>query len=123
MGALNKALLRKPQGKIVGVVHSAMVDGPILELQRAGMVLEVTGGNTLEERKRKLQESADCFIALPGGPGTWEELWEMASLESLGLYPKTRPVAVVNLDGYYDGFVMQLTRAHREGILHRHVRF
>jgi predicted Rossmann-fold nucleotide-binding protein len=39
----------------------------------------------LEERKRLLQSPSDCFIALPGGVGTFEEIWEMASLEALGL--------------------------------------
>ena len=43
-----------------------------------------------------LNEPADCFITLPGGPGTFEELWDVASLEVLGMYGRSRPVCVVN---------------------------
>lgn len=97
------------------MIHEKMVDGGAAE----GVELQVAKGNTLEERKRMLQEPADCFIALPGGPGTFEELWEVASLELLGILGRSRPVCVLNTDGYYDGFVQQLTRAWDENLLRR----
>jgi uncharacterized protein (TIGR00730 family) len=118
MGALNNAALAA-RGKVVGVVHDRMVDGDIMELKNSGMEMKVATGDTLQERKQMLSQEADCFIALPGGPGTWEELWEMASLESLGLLPNKRPVVLVNTDNYYAGFVMQLQQAHTDGILHK----
>lgn len=40
--------------------------------------------NSYQERKRVLTEDADCIIALPGGPGTWDELWEIVCLKGLG---------------------------------------
>jgi uncharacterized protein (TIGR00730 family) len=118
MGALNRAALAE-EGKVVGVVHERMVDGDIMALETAGMKMLMATGDTLEERKRLLSQHADCFIALPGGPGTWEELWEMASIESLGLLPIKRPVVLVNTDNYYAGFVIQLHQAHKDGLLHK----
>jgi len=119
MGALNRALL-KSGGQVIGVVHEKMVDGDITGLETAGMELRLARGPTLEERKRMLAESAEGFIALPGGPGTFEELWEVASLESLRLLTekaRARPVILVNTDGFYSGFIMQLLRAHTDGLL------
>ena len=58
-------------------------------------------------------------IALPGGTGTWEELWEVACLNALGLLPTNRPVAVVNTDGFYAGFQTQIRRAFDDGLLHK----
>jgi uncharacterized protein (TIGR00730 family) len=124
MGALNRGLLRSG-GTVVGVAHEKMVDGGIVEniLKDRGMELLIAGGPTLAERKRLLAEGADGFISLPGGPGTWEELWEIASVESLELLTDpacARPCILVNVDGFYDGFVMQVIRAHSDGILRVH---
>lgn len=60
--------------------------------------LQVT--QTMHERKATMAESADAFIALPGGFGTFEELLEVITWEQLGLHNK--PVIVANVDGYYD---------------------
>ena len=68
MGALNRAS-RAEGGRTIGVCHKMFVDGDITELFD-GMELVLTGGDDLVERKAKLVERSDCFIALPGGPGT-----------------------------------------------------
>lgn len=114
-GALNRGG-QHHSGKIIGVIHEQMVDGGVAD----GVELRVARGDTLEERKRMLQEPAHCFIALPGGPGTFEELWEVASLELLGMLGRSRPVCVLNTDGYYEGFLTQVTRAWDDGLLRRH---
>ena len=72
MGALNRAA-RTAGGKVIGVCHRMFVDGEIQDLFE-GFELVLTGGEGLEERKRALAVRADCFIALPGGPGTCERL-------------------------------------------------
>ena len=80
MGGLNRGAL-EAGGEIIGVLHEKMVDGSgTQELKdlaaRAGdssrLSLVTARGDSLEERKQVLMEHADCFIALPGGPGTWE---------------------------------------------------
>lgn len=53
---------------------------------------------------------------LPGGPGTWDELWEMACSRNLGL-TKLPIVCVSCADGYYDNFRLMLERAYREGLV------
>ena len=56
--------------------------------------------NTMRERKRVMDERSDAFLALPGGIGTLEELFEVWTASSLGMHPK--PVAVLDPDGFYE---------------------
>jgi predicted Rossmann-fold nucleotide-binding protein len=72
----------------------------------------VARGKDLQERKRLLVQNADALIVLPGGPGTWDELWEMACARGIGL--STLPIVCVNCDGYYDPFYDILVRAYEE---------
>jgi predicted Rossmann-fold nucleotide-binding protein len=75
--------------------------------ERAGFVIApvfvsvVTEGNNLQERKRLLWETCDAIIALPGGTGTYDELWEVACHNSVG-FGKI-PICVMNINGFYDG--------------------
>ena len=119
MGALNSAI-RAAGGRVRGVCHERFVDGAIdaLFTGAAGMELVVARGTDLSARKRALACDADCIVALPGGPGTWDELWEAAALRQIG-FESAAPVCVVNVDGYYDGFGTMLARAHADGILHK----
>lgn len=70
----------------------------------------IATGNDLQERKRMLVDKADALIVLPGGPGTWDELWEMACARGIGL--SNVPIVCVNCDGYYDPFYEMLVRAY-----------
>jgi len=56
-----------------------------------------------------MEDKADAFIALPGGFGTFEELLEIIALRQLGYHKK--PVAILNVDGYYDGLIAQFDKA------------
>ena len=77
-------------------------------------------GNDLQERKRLLVRDADALVVLPGGPGTWDELWEMACARHVGFH--SMPIVCVNVDGYYDNFRVILDRAHEEELLYKHPR-
>ncbi|KAL7567612.1 hypothetical protein ACA910_000208 [Epithemia clementina (nom. ined.)] len=79
--------------------------GPVREML-------VAGGKDLQERKRLLVEGADGLIVLPGGPGTWDELWEMACARNIGL--SKLPIVCVNINGFYDAFKQILQRAWDE---------
>ena len=74
----------------------------------------VAGGTDLQERKRLLMEGADALLVLPGGPGTWDELWEAACARGIGL--STIPIVVVNKDGFYDPFLRIMERAYQEDL-------
>ena len=70
---------------------------------------------TMHERKALMAKLSDAFVALPGGFGTFDELCEMATWDQLGIHAK--PLVVVNLEGYFDGFLAQLDRAVTDGLL------
>jgi len=67
---------------------------------------------TMRERKARMMELADAFIALPGGLGTLEELFEVATLTQLGEHVK--PCGVVNVRGFYDPLHAMLNKAVQE---------
>ena len=59
--------------------------------------------DTMHERKRMMAERSDAFIALPGGIGTFEELFEVWTWRQLGYHDK--PIGLLNVDGYYDALL------------------
>ena len=69
----------------------------------------------MRQRKQILEDRADAFAAVPGGIGTFDELFEILTLKQLGRHAK--PVALLNLRGYYDPLLDLLERAIREGFL------
>ncbi|CAE7547374.1 LOGL3, partial [Symbiodinium microadriaticum] len=79
----------------------------------------VCSGDDLAERRMRLIENADIVIVLPGGPGTFDELWETSVYRILGLRGMQHiPLCVVNIDGYFDGTIAQITRANEEQLLY-----
>jgi uncharacterized protein (TIGR00730 family) len=87
---------RAAGGKVVGVTPQLMVDQGIGD--DACDELVVTSG--MRERKALLEQRADAFIALPGGLGTFEELFEVVVARLLGYHDK--PIVVLNTAGYFD---------------------
>jgi uncharacterized protein (TIGR00730 family) len=70
---------------------------------------------SMHDRKAKMAQMSDGFIALPGGFGTFEELCEMITWTQLGIHDK--PCVGINIDGYYDALIAQFDRAVEEGFL------
>lgn len=70
---------------------------------------------TMAERKTRMCQLSDCFIALPGGFGTMDELTEMLTWNQLGLISK--PIGLLNVDGFYDGWVQWVDRAVEDGLV------
>lgn len=113
MGALNDGVTERC-GRVRGVIHEMWV---VDKCEHPSIKdLRVVGGQGLQERKRVLTEDADCIIALPGGMGTWDELWEAACLKGIGL--SATPICVVDVNGFYEGFRMQLQRAQDDLLLY-----
>jgi uncharacterized protein (TIGR00730 family) len=98
-------------GHVVGVIPDALMQR---EVGHAGLS-ELHVVHTMHERKQRMAERADAFVALPGGIGTLEELYEMWSWQQLGYHDK--PVALLNVAGYYDALLDFMATAHRRGFV------
>jgi len=110
MGAVADAALAAG-GEVIGVIPKGLVDR---ELAHPGLTeLHVVG--TLHERKARMAERADAFIALPGGLGTLEELAEVASWAQLQLHAK--PIGLLEVDGFWASLRGWLDHAVDEGFV------
>jgi uncharacterized protein (TIGR00730 family) len=94
MGAV-AAAARAGGAATLGVIPRHLVDLEVADVDAAELVVV----ETMRERKRVMDESSDAFLALPGGIGTLEELFEVWTAASLGMHAK--PVVVLDADGYY----------------------
>ena len=98
-------------GEVIGVLPRSL---SARELAHPRLTqLHVVG--SMHERKAMMAELADAFVALPGGIGTFEELFEIWTWAQLGYHRK--PVALLDVDGYYDGLLAFLDGAVREGFV------
>jgi len=115
MGALADAVIAEG-GEVIGVIPGALVDREIAH--RDVVDMRVVG--SMHERKAVMAELADAFIALPGGLGTLEELFEVYTWAQLGLHQK--PCGLLNVEGYYDGIADFLAHAVSERFLREETR-
>lgn len=110
MGAVADAALAAG-GTVIGVLPALLAD---IEIGHAGLSeLHVTGG--MAERKQVMADLSDGFLALPGGLGTLEELFEMVVLSQLAVHHK--PVGLVDVAGYWDHLLAFLDHAVAERLL------
>jgi uncharacterized protein (TIGR00730 family) len=98
-------------GKVYGVIPAALVD---LEVAHTG-VTELFHVANMHERKAKMTDLADAFIALPGGIGTLDELFEAWSWNALGYHAK--PFCLLNVGGFWDGMIEFIDHATTSGFL------
>lgn len=98
-------------GEVIGVIPERLMQ---LEVGHKGCT-ELHVVPSMHARKAKMAELSDAFVALPGGWGTWEELFEVVTWTQLGYQQK--PAGVLNLGGYYDPLQAMVTRALEEGFV------
>ena len=111
MGVLADATLASG-GEVAGVIPQKLVDR---ELAHRGLSkLHVVA--TMHERKAKMHELCDAYIALPGGIGTLEEFFEAVTWRQRGYHDK--PVALLNVGGFYDGIDGFFATMQSDGFLH-----
>jgi uncharacterized protein (TIGR00730 family) len=110
MGVLADAALAEGS-EVIGVIPQALVDR---EIAHPG-VADLRVVASMHDRKALMADLADAFVALPGGAGTLEELFEVYTWSQLGLHAK--PCGLLNVRGYYDGLVAFLDHAVAEGFL------
>jgi uncharacterized protein (TIGR00730 family) len=111
MGAVADGALQAG-GQVVGVIPE-LFNTP--RLAHMGLTrLEVVA--SMHERKDRLARAADAFVALPGGYGTFEELFEILTWSQIGLHQK--PVGLLNVLGYFDPLLAMVEHARREGFIY-----
>jgi uncharacterized protein (TIGR00730 family) len=112
MGAVS-AGARAAQGRTIGVIPSALQQKELA--YDGGDLTELIVVRSMHERKARMAELAEGFVALPGGYGTFEEICEMITWAQLGIHRK--PCGLMNVEGYFDGLLAQFDRAVVEGLL------
>lgn len=110
MGAVANGVIQN-QGEGVGIIPQFLLDK---ELGHGGLT-ELIIVENMHQRKAKMYEMCDAIIALPGGFGTMEELFEMLTWGQLGLHEK--PIALLNTMGYYDSLLAFFDDMTKHGLL------
>lgn len=110
MGAVADAVLNNG-GKAIGVLPIFLKTKEIAHEHLTQLILV----ETMHERKTKMNDLCDGVIALPGGFGTLEEFFEMLTWAQLGLHKK--PIAILNIDGFYDPLISLLQTMVDKGFL------
>jgi len=98
-------------GAVVGIITEALMAREVGNHD----VSELHVVQTMHARKALMAERSDAFVILPGGYGTFDEACEMLTWNQLSILQT--PIVLVNLDGYFDGFLMQLERGVADGLL------
>lgn len=107
MGAAARGV-RKGKGRVIGVAPSFFnVDGVLFS-----DCTEMIRTDGMRQRKQVMEDRSDAFVALPGGVGTFDELFEIMTLRQLGRHNK--PIVIFNIKGYYDAFVNMIEVAIKE---------
>ncbi|WP_207426224.1 TIGR00730 family Rossman fold protein [Pedobacter sp. SYSU D00535] len=101
MGLIADAVLGKG-GRVTGVIPQFLMDKEVGH----GGVSEMIVTENMHQRKQKMADISDAFIVLPGGFGTLEEFFEVLTWLQLGLHNK--PIAVLNIEGFYDHLFAQM---------------
>jgi uncharacterized protein (TIGR00730 family) len=110
MGALANRLIDLG-GEVVGVIPQHLLN---MEVAHAGLSkLHVV--SDMHERKKMMYELSDAFLIFPGGMGTLDELFEIATWRQLGLHAK--PIAILNINGYFDHLLSFLDHAVAQGLI------
>ncbi len=112
MGAAARGFKRKG-GKIYGVIPTFFKEEAVEVIYTECDELIYT--ETMAQRKAKMEEMADAFIIVPGGIGTFEEFYEVLTLKQLGRH--TKPLALYDIDGYYDKLEEFMEYSMREGFI------
>lgn len=110
MGAVADAVLAHG-GAVVGVIPRAL---QTREVAHTGLT-ELVVTRTMHERKQVMADRSDAFVALPGGLGTFEELFEVWTWAQLGMHNK--PIGLLDVEDYFAGLVAFVDRATEEGFV------
>lgn len=110
MGLVAQATLEHG-GRVVGVIPKSLQQRENAKLN----CTELHVVDTMHQRKQMMAERADAFVALPGGIGTFEELFEVWTWNQLGYHDK--PLGLLNVAGYYDALLAFMRQSVEQGFL------
>ncbi len=110
MGVLADAVLTG-NGEVIGVIPKSLRDREVAHLGLSD--LQVV--NSMHERKRLMYGQAEAVVALPGGIGTFDELFESMTWNQLDIHAK--PAGLLNVEGYFDPLIAMLERAVEQGFV------
>ena len=110
MGELADAVLAE-RGEAIGVIPHGVFES---EVAHRGLT-ELHVVKSMHARKALMAEKSDAFLALPGGLGTFDELFEALTWKQIGLHDK--PIGLLDVDGYFDDLMAMVRRSEREGFL------
>lgn len=111
MGAVADAAM-EAGGTVVGVIPEFMTERELAHER----VTELIMVRDMHERKMVMHQRSQAVIALPGGFGTMDELFELLTWRQLGLHAK--PMGLLNVNGFFDGLLEQMARMECDGFLH-----
>ena len=101
----------KNEGEVTGVITQRLKDVEVAHKSLTKLFIV----DSMHERKAKMAEISDAIISLPGGVGTWEEFFEALAWNQLGIHSK--PIILLNVEGYYDELYAFTKKACHEGFL------
>ncbi|XP_038902735.1 LOW QUALITY PROTEIN: cytokinin riboside 5'-monophosphate phosphoribohydrolase LOG5-like [Benincasa hispida] len=110
MGLVSQAVYRGG-GRVMGIIPRTLMNKEIT----GETVGEVRPVDNMHQRKAEMARHSDCFIALPGGYGTMEELLEVITWAQLGIHDK--PVGLLNVEGYYNNLLTFIDQAVDDGFI------
>jgi len=110
MGEVADAVLAAG-GRVVGIIPQSLQDREVGH----PALHELHVVQTMHQRKQMMAERADAFVALPGGIGTLEELYEVWTWRQLGYHDQ--PIALLNTEGYYDALLAFMDHSVAQGFL------
>ena len=110
MGALADATL-SAGGEVIGVIPTGLASKEVAHQH----LTELRVVATMHERKAAMAGLADAFLALPGGMGTFDELFEILTWAQLGIHRK--PIGLLNTDGYFNPLIYMVDHAVQEGFV------
>ncbi|HDK7168849.1 TPA: TIGR00730 family Rossman fold protein [Clostridium botulinum] len=110
MGEISNEVLRN-NGKVIGVMPKGLFSGEMVH-ENLTKLIEV---ENMHERKQTMAELSDGFIALPGGLGTFEELFEVLSWAQLGIHKK--PIGILNISNFFDPLLHMIKNTCTEGFM------
>lgn len=111
MGAVADAAL-EAGGKVIGVIPGFMVEKELAHQSITELIIV----RDMHERKMRMHELSQAVVALPGGFGTMDEVFELLTWRQLGLHAK--PIGVLNVNDFYTPLLEQVARMERDGFLH-----
>lgn len=115
MGALATELMNQG-GKVTGIIPQQLMKK---EIAHAGLTkLHVV--KDMHDRKKMMYDLSDAFLIFPGGMGTLDELFEILTWKQLGIHSK--PIAILNINNYYDHLLAFLDLAVERGLIKAHDR-